>query len=97
MPKLGLLVTLTAKLGKETELGEFLESALPLAQAETATITWYAFQISPTEFGIFDTFNDETGRDVHLNGDIASALMSKADELLAAAPNIQKVDILAVK
>lgn len=94
---LALLATLTAKAGKEEEVEEFLSSALPLAQAEETTTTWFALRIDHRTFGIFDTFADEAGREAHLDGQIAAALMSKADELLAEAPDIRKVEVLAAK
>ena len=97
MRKVGLLATVEAKPGKEQEVENFLISALPLAEAEAATITWYAFKISDSKFGIFDTFEGEAGRQAHLSGEIAKALMGKADELLAKAPSIEMVDVLAVK
>jgi len=88
---------LEAKPGKEEELSAFLKSALPLAEQETKTLSWFAFRIGPSKFGIFDTFPDEDGRNAHINGEIAKALFAKADELLAAPPEIQKPDILAAK
>lgn len=97
MEKLALLARVEAKPGKEQQVADFLKSALPLAQAEPGTIRWYAWQLSPSTFGIFDTFADEAGRDAHLGGEIAKALMAHADELLAAPPVIEKVDLLAVK
>jgi quinol monooxygenase YgiN len=97
MEKLALLARLEAKPGKERELAEFIKSALPLAQAETETIRWYALQIGPSTFGIFDTFEEESGRDAHLGGEIAKALIAKAPELLSADPVIEKVSLLAVK
>ncbi len=97
MVKLALLVRLEAKPGKEEELAEFLSSALPLAQAEPGTISWFAFRIGASTFGIFDTFNDEAGRQAHLSGPIAAALMAKAPELLAKPPIIEKLDLLAGK
>ncbi len=97
MEKLALLGLLKAKPGKEKEVEAFLKSALPLAQAETGTNRWYAVKIGPDRFGIFDTFADESGRDAHLNGEIAKALMAKADELLAEPPSIEKLELLAVK
>ncbi len=97
MKKLGLLVTLKAKNGKEQEVSDFIKGALPLAQEEAKTITWYAFRIDASTFGIFDTFESEEGRNAHLNGDIAKALMEKADELLSEAPEIQKIEVLAAK
>ena len=97
MVRVGLLVRLKAKPGKESVLGEFLASALPLAQAEPATTAWFAIRISPSEFGIFDAFPDDSGRKAHLNGPIAAALMAKAGELLAEPPSIENVDVLAAK
>ncbi|KQM69265.1 antibiotic biosynthesis monooxygenase [Pedobacter sp. Leaf216] len=97
MEKLALLARLEAKAGKEQQVADFIKSALPLAEAETGTIRWYALQISPSTFGIFDTFADEAGRDAHLGGEIAKALMAHADELLATPPVIEKVALLAVK
>jgi len=97
MHTLAILATLEAKPGKEEELSAFLKSALPLAERETKTLSWFAFRISPSKFGNFDTFPDEDGRNAHINGEIAKALFAKADELLAAPPEIQKPDILAAK
>lgn len=97
MVKFSLLVRLEAKAGKEQELSDFLKSALPLAQQETGTVTWYALQIGASTFGIFDSFETEAARDAHLNGPIAAALMAKAPELLSGSPVIEKVDILAAK
>jgi quinol monooxygenase YgiN len=96
MVKLGLLARLEAKPGKEKEVADFLRSALPLAQAEAATIHWFALQLGPSTFGIFDTFEQEEGRKAHLSGPIAAALMSNAAELLAQPPVIEQVDLLAV-
>ena len=97
MSKLALYVPLEAKPGKEKEVAEFLKSALPLVDAEPGTISWFAIQNGPSSFAIFDTFNDEAGRDAHLNGKVAAALMAKADQLLAKPPTIRKIDILARK
>jgi quinol monooxygenase YgiN len=97
MEKLALLARLEAKPGKEQQVADFIKSALPLAEAETGTIRWYALQLGPSTFGIFDTFADDAGRDAHLGGEIAKALMAHADELLAVPPVIEKVDLLAVK
>lgn len=97
MIKFGLLATLEAKPGKEKEVEDFLKSALPLAQAEPGTLTWYAFKLNSNTFGIFDTFESEEGRQAHLNGPIAKALMEKASELLSKDPVIEQMDILASK
>jgi len=95
--KEALWVPLEAKPGKEKELENFLAGALPLVQAEPATITWYVIRMGPGKFGIFDTFEDDAGRDAHLQGKVAAALMAKASELLAHPPRIEKVGIVAAK
>ncbi len=97
MEKLALLARLEAKPGKEQQVADLLKSALPLAEAEPGTIRWYALQLGPSTFGIFDTFADEAGREAHLGGEIPKALTARADELLAAPPVIEKVDLLAIK
>lgn len=97
MATVGLLVRLEAKPGKEQEVANFLQSGLPLAQAEPATTTWYGIQLGPSTFGIFDTFPDDAGRQAHLNGPIAAALMANAADLLASDPVIEMVDVLAAK
>jgi quinol monooxygenase YgiN len=97
MVKFALLARLEAKPGKEQEVADFITSALPLAEQEPDTVSWYALKIGPSTFGIFDTFESEAGREAHLGGEIAKALMAKAPELLASAPVIEKVDLLAAK
>jgi quinol monooxygenase YgiN len=92
-----LLATLEAKPGKEAEVKEFLESALPMAEAEPDTTTWFALRMGESTFGIFDTFPDEAGRQAHLDGDIAAELMANADDLLVEDPQIQEVEVLAAK
>ncbi len=86
-----------AKPEKTDDVAALLTGALPLAQAETGTIAWYAARTSPTTFWIFDTFTSEEGRQAHVNGEIAAALMANADELLAAPPEILPADVLAAK
>jgi len=95
MSNKGLLVRLQAKSGKEAEVEEFLRSALPLVQQEPATDAWFAIRFSESEFGIFDVFPDDAGRDAHLNGAVAKALMENASTLLAKPPSIEKIDVLA--
>ncbi|MBC8110350.1 MAG: antibiotic biosynthesis monooxygenase [Verrucomicrobia bacterium] len=97
MVKLALLVTLEAKPGKETEVENFLKSGLSLVEQEPATQTWYALKLSPSTYGIFDSFEDEAGRDAHLSGKVAEALMAQAADLFSVAPSIQKVELLAAK
>lgn len=95
MVTVGLLATLVAKPGKQQELADFLASALPLAEAEAETTAWFAVRIDDSTFGIFDVFPDAGGRQAHLDGPIAAALMGRADELLASPPDIKPVDVLA--
>jgi quinol monooxygenase YgiN len=96
-PKLALLVRLEAKAGKEAELEQFLHAGLSIVQGEPGTTTWFALKLGPSTFGIFDTFVDEAGREAHLSGRVAEALMQKAPELLAQPPTIEKVAVLAAK
>jgi quinol monooxygenase YgiN len=93
----GLLALLEAKPGKGDELAAFLEQGRALAAEEEATVTWYAFKISDTTYGIFDTFASEEGRRAHLNGQIPAALSQVAADLLAGDPDIRPTDIIAVK
>jgi len=95
--KFGLLVHLEAKPDKGEALGRFLEAGRELALAEEGTVTWYAFRIDDTHYGIFDSFEDEAGRQAHIDGEIPKALARVADDLLASEPDISPVDVLAVK
>lgn len=97
MAKFALYAHLKAKPGKQAEVEAFLKSALPLAQQEAGTVTWYAFAEDQGAYGIFDTFETEAGRQAHLQGPIAKALMAKAGELLAEPPAIHKITLLAEK
>lgn len=97
MDTVGLLVTLEAKAGREEELASFLTGALPLVQQEPETTAWFALRLGPARFGIFDAFPGDAGRDAHLSGQVATALMQAAPQLLAADPTIEKVDVLAEK
>ena len=93
----GLLAFLEAKPGKGDELAAFLEQGRALAAEEDGTVTWYAFRLSDTTYGIFDTFEGEEGRQAHLNGAIPAALGQVAADLLASDPDIRTTDIIAVK
>jgi quinol monooxygenase YgiN len=97
--KFALYVPLQAKPGKENEVADFLRSAVPLVNAEPGTISWFAIQEGPSRFAIFDTFDDESGREAHLNGKVAAALMekAKAGDLFVGTPEIHKLGILADK
>ena len=97
MVKKALFVRLEAKPGKEAEVESFLRGGLSVVQKEPATIAWFGIRLGPTTFGIFDAFPDEAGRQAHLSGKVAAALMAKAPDLLAEAPVIENVDVLAAK
>jgi quinol monooxygenase YgiN len=97
MLKLGLLARLEAKPGKEKEVAAFLMQGLQLANQETATPLWFALRLGPATFAIFDAFHDEAGRQNHLNGPIAKALMTQASNLLARSPVIEQVEVLGAK
>ena len=92
-----LFVRLEAKPGKEEEVAKFLNQGLQLAEQETTTPLWFALRLGKSSFAIFDSFRDEAGRQNHLNGPIAAALMSKAPELLAQPPVIERLDVLGAK
>jgi quinol monooxygenase YgiN len=94
---LGLLALLEAKPGKGDELAAFLEAGRELALAEDGTVTWYAFKLGDTTYGIFDTFESPEGREAHLGGEIPKALAQVAPGLLAQDPDIRTVDVIAVK
>lgn len=97
MIKLALFARLEAKLGKEAEVQKFLETGLALAREEKTTPIWFALRLSPTTFGVFDAFEDEAGRQAHLNGSIAKALMAKAPELFSQPPSIEPIEVLGLK
>lgn len=94
---LGILALLEAKAGKGDELAAFLKAGRDLAVAEEGTVTWYAFKISDTSYGIFDTFATGDARTAHINGQIPAALAQVSADLLTRAPDIQPVNVLAVK
>ena len=97
MIQFALFARLEAKPGKEAEVETFLQAALAMARDERSTPIWFALRLSPTTFGIFDAFHDEQGRQSHLNGPIAQALMAKAAELLSAPPAIEAMEVLGLK
>ncbi|HUK90474.1 MAG TPA: antibiotic biosynthesis monooxygenase [Blastocatellia bacterium] len=97
MLKLALFARLEAKPGKENDVAKFLEQGLALANQETTTPLWFALRLGPSTFAIFDAFTDEAGRQAHLTGPIAKALMENAPALLATPPNIEQVEVLGAK
>ena len=97
MIKYALFARLEAKPGKESAVADLLASGLALAREESTTPIWFALRLTPTTFGVFDAFHDEAGRQAHLAGPIAQALMAKGPELFAAAPSIEPIDVLGLK
>jgi quinol monooxygenase YgiN len=97
MVRVALYVRLEARPGKESAVADFLRSALPLVNEEPETSAWFAIQMGPSTFGIFDAFPDDAGRQAHLDGKVAAALMQNASELLSEAPRIEQIDVLAAK
>lgn len=97
MVKVALFVRLEAKPGKEKDVESFLLGGLPLVEEEPATTAWFGIRLGPSTFGIFDAFPDDAGRQAHLSGKVAAALIANAAELFAEPPSIEKVDVLAAK
>ena len=97
MLTLSLFARLEAKPGKEEEVAGFLKQGLQLANQETTTPLWFALRLGPTTFAIFDAFHDEAGRQKHLSGAIATALMAQAPNLLASPPVIERMEVLGTK
>lgn len=97
MAKFALYAPLRAKPGKEAEVEEFLKLGAQMSEQESGTISWFALKEGEGRYAVFDTFDDERGREAHMNGDIAKALMAKASELFSETPQIHKIDILANK
>jgi quinol monooxygenase YgiN len=97
MLTVGLFARLEAKPGKEEDVLAFLKQGLQLANQETTTPLWFALRLGPTTFAVFDSFHDEAGRQAHLNGAIAKALMANAPTLLATAPTIERLEVLGAK
>ena len=97
MIKCGLFVRLEAKPGKEKAVAQFLAAGLELTNLEETTPIWFALQLSPTTFGVFDAFTSEEHRQAHLAGNMAKSLMSRVDELLARPPSVEPLDILGMK
>ncbi|MFI8088478.1 putative quinol monooxygenase [Streptomyces sp. NPDC086080] len=94
---LGLLARIEAKPEHAQDVHDLLTGALSLAEAEDGTLTWFAFRLGPTTFGIFDAFGTDEARRAHLDGEIAQALLGEGARLLAEAPDIRPVDVLAAK
>ena len=97
MYKVALFVRVEARPGKEDEVAQFLEAGLAMANQEPTTPLWFALRLGPTTFGVFDAFADERGRQTHLHGPIAKALMAKAPELFVKAPAIEPIEVMGSK
>ncbi len=97
MAKLALYVRLIPKAGKASEVEAFLKQGATMANDEPGTERWFGIKEDDGAYSVFDTFADEAGREAHLNGEIAKALMAKADELFSEPPHINKISILAEK
>ncbi len=97
MAKFALYVPLKAKPGKEGEIEAFLKQGAEMAGSESGTISWFGLKEGEGRYAVFDTFDDEQGRDAHLSGDIAKALMAKASDLFSEPPQIHKIEVLATK
>ncbi len=97
MVNVALLVRLESRPGKEADVESFLRGGLSLVEQEPATTAWFAIRLGPSTFGIFDAFPDESGRQAHLAGQVAAALMARASELFSQPSVIEKIDILASK
>ena len=97
MPTVALFARLEAKPGKENEVAKFLEAGLAMANQEATTPVWFALRLGPTTFGVFDAFANENGRQAHLNGPIAKALMAQAPELFSKPPAIEQIEVLGAK
>ncbi|GAC1360831.1 MAG: antibiotic biosynthesis monooxygenase [Acidobacteriaceae bacterium] len=97
MAKFALYAEMKAKPGKEAEVEAFLKQGAEMAKQEQGTVSWFGLKEDDGRYGVFDTFDDEAGRDAHLHGEIAKALMAKASELFIEAPKIHKIEIVADK
>jgi quinol monooxygenase YgiN len=97
MAKYALYVPLKVKPGKEAEVEAFLKQGAEMSKKETGTVTWYGIKEGDGSYAVFDTFNDEAGRDAHLSGDIAKALMANFDALFSNTLQIHKIQIIADK
>ena len=95
--KVALFARLEAKPGKENDVAEFLRHGLALANQEATTLLWFALRLGPTTFAIFDAFADDGGRQRHLGGPIAQALMAQAPVLFATPPVIEPLEVLGAK
>lgn len=92
----GLLIRFEALPGREADVESFLDAGLPMVNEEPKTTAWFGIRMGPTTSGIFDVFLDDSGRQAHLSGPVAEALMGNVGEILAE-PNIEQIDVLRSK
>ena len=97
MEKLALYVRMKAKPGKEHDVEAFLKQGAEMAKAEGGTIRWFGIKEDDGAYSVFDTFENEAGRDAHLHGEIAKALMASAEALFSEPPTIHKISVLGEK
>jgi quinol monooxygenase YgiN len=97
MAKYALYVSLKAKPGKEADVEAFLKQGAEMSRKEKGTVAWFGLKEDEGHYSVFDTFDDEAGREAHLSGEIAKALMAKADELFSEPPKIHKITVVAHK
>lgn len=97
MIRFGLFIELVARAEREHDVAAFLIDALPAVQLESGTICWFGVRLDHSTFAIFDAFESEEARDVHLAGAIAEALADRAGDLLAQPPRIRKLEVLSAK
>ncbi|MDF3300540.1 putative quinol monooxygenase [Streptomyces tropicalis] len=95
--RIGLLARIEARPEHADAVAAMLRDAAQLAEQEQHTVAWFAFRQDETTFGVFDTFADEEGRQEHLRGRIAEALMGAAETMLSSPPVITPVDLLGSK
>lgn len=97
MAKYALYVSMKAKPGKEKDVEAFLKQGAEMSKKEAGTVSWFGLKEDESHYSVFDTFNDEAGRDAHLNGEIAKALIANAETLFSEALKIHKINIVADK
>ena len=99
MAKFALLVELTAKPGKESEVEAFLEKEATIVRGEPGTLSWHAAKVEGESgvYRIFDTFPDEAAREAHLNGEAGQELAANAEKLFAVTPRVYRLQVAAQK
>jgi quinol monooxygenase YgiN len=93
----GLLVPLKAKPGKRGERGTLSRGGVAARRRGTGHDRWFAIGLGTSEFAIFDAFPHDSGRQAHLTGRVAEALIAQAPELFAEPPEITSANVIAAK